>query len=122
MAAVVDTVAAAPGRAGILDVNAGQACNTANTGGDGDLFDNTNLNTFVLIYNALGGSLTVTFNYGPAGTIDGKTLAAKTAVILTTKTAIFGPFPALYNNAAGQVLVTYSPTPTGCFIQPFKSA
>lgn len=110
------TLNAAPGRAGVLDLTAGQACTAG-----GDSVSNAAGTTYVAFYNALGGALTITFVYGPSGTIDGQALPAKTAVIAAGKIAIFGPFTTLYKDANNNLNFTYSPTPTGCKAYAFKS-
>jgi hypothetical protein len=102
-------------RSGAL-VDLGGANLTGCTSG-GDSFANTGAQ-FVVINNALGGALTVT--YVLQGKVDGQSATSKTMVIAAGKLAIGGPFPAAYyNDVNGLMNFTYSPTPTACKIGAF---
>lgn len=83
-----------------------QADGGAAASGGGDTFANTG-REFLAVKNADASAKTVTIDYVP--TADGQTVPDKTVIIPAGQTYLIGPFPpSLYNNASGQVSVTYS--------------
>jgi hypothetical protein len=76
----------------------------------GDLLPN-NGQEFLAIVNGSGASITATAAITKQ--VDGVTPAGKAIVVPAGATALFGPFPPTqYNNANGQVAITYSAVTT----------
>lgn len=86
---------------------AGTASTAASAAGGGDVFPN-NGKTLVEIVNGGGSPITPTF--AATGVLaNGATIANVATAVSNGVTRIFGPFPTdLFNNASGQVAITYS--------------
>ncbi len=94
----------ASSRAGSVVATAGQAANASKT----DVWVGTG-KELLIVNNAAGSPITVTLNFGPGATIDGQTPTSRTVSVAAGATTIIGPFPPnLYNDATGNVSVTYS--------------
>lgn len=95
---------------------------TAAAGG-GDSFVNTG-REYLVVNNASGGSITVTFSSNGAGAVCsfGKTSTAhdEGGAVAAGATRVFGPFkPAQFNDSNGRVQVTYSGV-TSLTVNPFS--
>ena len=74
--------------------------------GGGDVFPNDG-NTRLLVENGGGSSINVTVT--PQNTVSGLSLSAVVVAVLASGKKVLGPFPPQYfNNASGQVVLTYS--------------
>jgi hypothetical protein len=69
---------------------------------------------WLVVNNGSGSSITVTLAYSATGgVIDGQTLPNRTVTVAAGHTEIIGPFPTgLYNDASGNVSVSYSAVTT----------
>lgn len=94
-------VVSAPG------AGAGAVAASASCAAGGDVFPN-NGRTIVEINNGSGGSITPTF--AATGVLPtGAVVASVATAIAAGVTRVFGPFPPeQFNNASGQVAITYS--------------
>jgi hypothetical protein len=88
---------------------------TQAAGGSGDVVDNSDGKTFLLVTNNSGGSINVTVtaqqtsvNTGTHGTL---TVPNNVVAVANGATKLIGPFPKqAYNNASKQLAISYSGT------------
>lgn len=72
----------------------------------GDVFPNDG-NTRLLVTNGGGGSINVVAT--PQNTVNGLSLSAVVVAVAAGASKVLGPFlPQYFNNASGQVVLTYS--------------
>lgn len=94
-------------------VEAGLANALASAAGGGDVFANPeDQTTFFMITNGGGGSINVTFtsqvtNAAVPG-LGNVALSDRVVAVPAGATRMIGPFPPRFNNASGQVAVSYS--------------
>jgi hypothetical protein len=97
----------------VLDISragALKALTAANT--DGHTIANTG-KEFIEVANGAGAPITVTIAWGTGGTIDGVTPTARTITVTNATSKLIGPFPpSLYNDANGNVTITFSSVTT----------
>ena len=97
----------------INPAESGTVATGAAAAGGGDVVDNTDGKTLLLIHNGDGSSVNVTITAQNTSFTDGKlgAITKSTQVVAVAGGArkIIGPFPAnVYNNASGQLAITYS--------------
>ena len=94
-------------------VEAGLANALVSAAAGGDTFVNPeDQTTFFMVTNGSGGSINVTFTNQVANAsvpgVGNVALSDRVVAVGAGATRMIGPFPPRFNNAAGQVAVTYS--------------
>lgn len=93
-------------RAGLDLTTGGQAVNTT-----ADIFANPSGNALAIINNGNAGNCVVTINFPASATVDGQSPTNKTVTVVNGHYEVIGPFPtSVYNDASGNVNLTYSVT------------
>lgn len=86
---------------------------TASAGGSGDVVDNSDGKTFLLVANGSGGSINVTvtaqvssLNTATHGTL---TVSSNVVAVAAGASKLIGPFPKqAFNNSSKQIAISYS--------------
>jgi hypothetical protein len=91
----------------------GLAYTTASAGGAGDLVDNSDGKTFLLINNASAGAINVTVTAQVSSLVTAThgtlTVSSNVVAVAAGTTRLIGPFPKqAYNNSIKQLVISYS--------------